>query len=126
MVGRKNLRSLILSRVVTHSRLSFSVGLPSPHLHLLRIPISPSCISSAAPSPTASGMAGVGWRRPFPDRLAWIRRRTWSKQRSAKLRGSSSETDGNPKPVVKPAVHDGDVASKHALKLGSDGDDGTL
>jgi len=71
-------------------------------------------------------MAGVGWRRPFPDRLAWIRRRTWSKQRSAKLRGSSSETDGNPKPVVKPAVHDGDVASKHALKLGSDGDDGTL
>jgi hypothetical protein len=70
-------------------------------------------------------MVGAGRRCPFPDRLAWIRCRTWSKQRGAKLRGSSRESDGNPKPVVKPVVRDGDVASKHALKLGGSGDDET-
>ncbi|CAD6202472.1 unnamed protein product [Miscanthus lutarioriparius] len=69
-------------------------------------------------------MAGAGRRRPL-NRLAWIRCRTWSKQRGAKLGGSSSESDGNPEPVVKPVVHDGDVASKHALKLGGDDDGGT-
>ncbi|TKW15143.2 hypothetical protein SEVIR_5G211850v4 [Setaria viridis] len=68
-------------------------------------------------------MASVVRRRRLPDRLAWIYRRTWSKQRGAKLRTTSSESDGSPNPVVKPVLRDGDSASKLALKVGGGDDD---
>lgn len=69
-------------------------------------------------------MAGAERRRRNPDRLAWIRRRNWSRPRGVKLRTSSSESDGNPRPVAKPVRCEGDAASKIALKVGVGGDGG--
>ncbi|CAN6241548.1 unnamed protein product [Urochloa humidicola] len=65
-------------------------------------------------------MAGAGRRRRFSD-VRIRRRHTWSKQRGAKLRSSSSESDGIPDPVIKTVLRDSDAASKITLKVGGGG-----